>query len=66
LITDKQNLVIDKASKIIDILNLHLDETPQCQHSLNEIIDQFLLIKEVRGGSPQQQMQTTQQQQPPP
>jgi len=35
---DSQNSVIDKASKIIDVLNLHLSETVRCRHSLDEIL----------------------------
>lgn len=39
LVTDHHNLIIDKASKIIDVLNHHLDEAPYCSHNLNEILE---------------------------
>lgn len=39
MVTDIQNLAIDKASKLIEAINLHLDETPSCRHTLDEILD---------------------------
>jgi hypothetical protein len=54
MVTDNQNLIIDKACKIIDIINVHLDE-PQCRHSIDEIledIDNILIIKGHWGHNP--------------
>jgi len=41
VVTTNQDLVIDKAVKIIDIINFHLNEKPACRHSLNEILEDF-------------------------
>ena len=38
MLADNQDQVIDKASRIIDIINLHLDENPPCQHKLQDIL----------------------------
>lgn len=33
-----QNQIIDKAAKILDVINDHLDEQPECRHSLKQIL----------------------------
>lgn len=38
VIQDNQNEIVDKAAKIIDIINVHLDEDPECKHSLKEVL----------------------------
>jgi hypothetical protein len=39
MVTSIQNVVIDKVSHIIDIINMHLDEMPRCRHTLDEILE---------------------------
>jgi hypothetical protein len=39
-----QNEIVDKAAKIIDTINLHLDEEPECKHSLKEVVSNALDI----------------------
>jgi hypothetical protein len=39
MVTNNQNIIVDKASKIIHVINLHLDENPACRHSLDEILE---------------------------
>jgi hypothetical protein len=38
MVTSVQNSVIDKVTKIIDVINLHLEERPTCRHTLDEIL----------------------------
>jgi hypothetical protein len=63
MVTDIQNLVIDKASRLIDVINIHLDETPSCRHTLGEILDDIekLKIDESSHWAYTQQQKSTQQ-----
>jgi hypothetical protein len=35
---NNHNQIVDRASKIISVINEHLDEFPKCKHSLREIL----------------------------
>ena len=61
MVADIQNLVIDKASRLIDVINLHLDERPPCNHTLDQILDDIEEKDTKRHWADTQQQKVTQQ-----